>query len=111
MLAALKGGDEAPKRGWYSTRGDVVRLQLKHGNKPLAINGETEFFVPRERAADFYANARKSVEAGELDSSISALFAKGSSSARKRGPMDPVKLQERNRKRAATLVAKKQQPS
>jgi hypothetical protein len=109
MLAALKNGEEAPKRGWYKTRGDVVRVQLKHGNKPLTINGENEFFVPRERAADFYTNARKSVEAGELDSSIDALFAKGGSATRKRGPMDPAKLAERNRKRAATLAAKKKQ--
>jgi hypothetical protein len=110
MLAALKAGDDAPKRGWYSTRGDVVRVQLKHGSKPLAINGDKEFFIPRQRAAEFYTNARKSVEAGELDSSIKALFAKGGSASRKRGAMDPAKLAERNRKRAATLAAKKQQP-
>lgn len=110
MLAALKAGDEAPKRGWYSTRGDVVRAQLKHGSKPLAINGEKEFFIPRQRLADFYTNARKSVETGELDSSINALFGKSSGASRKRGSMDPAKLAERNRKRAATLAAKKQQP-
>lgn len=110
MLSALKAGDDAPKRGWYSTRSDVVRLQLKHGGKPLTINGEKEFFVPRQRAADFYANARKSVEAGELDDSINALFAKAGGAARKRGAMDPAKLLERNRKRAATLATKKQQP-
>jgi hypothetical protein len=110
MLAALKAGDDAPKRGWYSTRGDVVRVQLKHGSKPLAINGEKQFFVPRPRVADFYTNARKSVEAGELDSSINALFAKRGSASRKRRAMDSAKLAERNRKRAATLAAKKQQP-
>lgn len=110
MLAALKAGEDAPKRGWYSTRGDVVRVQLKHGSKPLAINGEKEFFIPRQRAADFYGNARKSVEAGELDSSINALFGKTGGVIRKRGSMDPAKLAERNRKRAATLAAKKQQP-
>lgn len=109
MLAAFKAGEDAPKRGWYSTRGDVVRVQLKHGSKPLTINGEKEFFVPRQRVADFYSNARKSVAAGELDSSISALFAKGGGTARKRGPMDPAKLAERSRKRAATLAAKKEQ--
>lgn len=108
MLAALKAGDEAPKRGWYSTRGDVVRAQLKHGSKPLAINGDKEFFIPRQCAADFYSNARKSVEAGELDSSINALFVRGSGVSRKRGSMNPSKLAERNRKRAATLAAKKQ---
>ena len=107
MLAALKAGEEVPKRGWYSTRGDIVRVQLKHGSKPLAINGETEFFIPRQRAADFYTNARKSVEAGELDGSINALFAKGSGAGRKRGPMDPAKVAERSRKRAAALAAKK----
>jgi hypothetical protein len=110
MLAALKAGEETPKRGWYSTRGDVVRAQLKHGSKPLTINGEKEFFIPRQRVADFYTNARKSVEAGELDSSINALFAKRAGASRKRGAMDPAKLAERNRKRAATLVKKKQQP-
>lgn len=109
MLAALKAGDDAPKRGWYSTRGDVVRVQLKHGSKPLKINGEKEFFIARERVADFYTNARKSVEAGELDSSINALFAKSGGASRKRGSMDPAKLAERNRKRAATLAAKKKQ--
>ncbi len=109
MLAALKLGEDAPKRGWYSTRSDVVRVQLKHGSKPLAINGEKEFFIPRQRATDFYSNARKSVEAGELDSSINALFDKSSGAGRKRGSMDPAKLAERNRKRAATLAAKKQQ--
>lgn len=109
MLAALKAGDEAPKRGWYSTRGDVVRVQLKHGSKPLAINGDKEFFVPRQRVADFYTNARTSVAAGELDCSIAALFAKASGTARKRGPMDPAKLAERTRKRAATLAAKKKE--
>ncbi len=109
MLAALKAGEETPKRGWYSTRGDVVRVQLKHGSKPLTINGEKEFFVPRQRVADFYSNARKSVEAGELDSSINALFGKSGGGSRKRGSMDPAKLAERNRKRAATLAAKKQQ--
>lgn len=109
MLAALKAGEEAPKRGWYSTRGDIVRAQLKHGSKPLTINGDKEFFVPRQRAADFYANARKSVEAGELDSSINALFSKSAGVSRKRGSMDPAKLAERNRKRAATLAAKQQQ--
>lgn len=107
MLAALKAGDEAPKRGWYSTRGDVVRVQLKFGSKPLAINGDKEFFVPRQRVADFYTNARQSVAAGELDGSIIALFGKASGTARKRGPMDPAKLAERTRKRAATLAAKK----
>lgn len=110
MLAALKAGEAAPKRGWYSTRGDVVRAQLKHGNKPLVVNGEKEFFIPRQRAADFYTTARNSVEAGELDSSISALFAKPGAATRKRRSMDPAKLAERNRKRAATLAAKKQQP-
>lgn len=110
MLAALKAGEEAPKRGWYNTRGDIVRAQLKHGSKPLAINGEKEFFIPRQRAADFYSNARKSVEAGELDGNISALFGKGSGPTRKRGSMDPAKLAERNRKRAATLAATQQQP-
>ena len=109
MLAALKAGEDAPKRGWYSTRGDVVRAQLKHGSKPLAINGEKEFFIPRQRVTDFYANARKSVEAGELDSSINALFGKTGGPSRKRGSMDPAKLAERNRKRAATLAAKRQQ--
>jgi hypothetical protein len=109
MLAALKAGEDVPKRGWYRTRGDVVRVQLKHGSKPLAINGEKEFFIPRQRAADFYSNARKSVEAGELDSSINALFAKRGGASRKRGSMDPAKLAERNRKRAATLAAKKKQ--
>lgn len=110
MLAAHKAGEDAPKRGWYSTRGDVVRVQLKHGSKPLAINGENEFFIPRQRVADFYTHARKSVEAGELDSSIKALFQKSAGATRKRGAMDPAKLAERNRKRAATLAAKKQQP-
>lgn len=110
MLAALKAGDEAPKRGWYSTRGDVVRVQLKLGSKPLTINGDKEFFVPRQRLVDFYTNARKSVAAGELDGSITALFGKASGTARKRGPMDPAKLAERTRKRAATLAAKKEQP-
>lgn len=110
MLAALKAGEETPKRGWYSTRGDVVRAELKHGSKPLAINGEKEFFIPRERAADFYMNARKSVEAGELDSGINALFGKTGGASRKRGAMDPAKLAERNRKRAATFAAR-QQPS
>jgi hypothetical protein len=109
MLAALKAGEVTPRRGWYSTRGDVVRVQLKHGSKPLAINGEKEFFIPRQRAADFYASARKSVEAGELDSSINALFAKSGGVSRRRGSMDPARLAERNRKRAATLAAKKQQ--
>ena len=113
MLAALKSGEEAPKRGWYSIRGDVARVQLKHGNKALSINGESEFFVPRERAADFYTNARKSVEAGQMDEHINALFDKGGDAGRavrrKRGPMDPAKLAERNRKRAATLAAKKKQ--
>src|SRR5690348_322095 len=85
MLAALKAGDDAPKRGWYSARGDVVRVQLKHGSKPLAINGEKEFFIPRQCVEEFFANARKSVEDGELDSSINALFAKGGSASRKRG--------------------------
>ena len=110
MLAALKVGEETPKRGWYSTRGNVVRVQLKHGSKPLTINGQKEFFVQRQRVADFYANARKSVEAGELDSSINALFAKSGGASSKRGAMDPAKLAERNRKRASTLAAKKQQP-
>lgn len=110
MLAALKAGEETPKRGWYSTRGDVVRVQLKHGSKPLAINGENEFFMPRQRAADFYTHARKSVEAGELDSSINALFANAGGAARKRGTMDSAKLAERNRKRVETLAAKKKQP-
>lgn len=109
MLAALKAGEEAPKRGWYSTRGDVVRAQLKHGSKPLAINGDREFFIPRPRAADFYSNARKSVEAGELDSSLNALFGKSAAPTRRRGLMDPSKLAERNRKRAATLAAKKKE--
>lgn len=111
MIAALKAGEDAPKRGWYSTRGDIVRAQLKHGSKPLAINGEKEFFIPRQCAAEFYSNARKSVEAGELDSSINALFDKSGGGGRKRGSMDPAKLAERNRKRAATLAAKKQQQS
>ena len=110
MLDALKAGEDAPKRGWYRTRGDVVCVQLKHGSKPLAINGEKEFFIPRQRATEFYTNARKSVELGELDSSINALFAKTSTSTRKRGSIDPAKLAERNRKRAATLAAKRQQP-
>lgn len=109
MIAALKAGEDAPKRGWYSTRGDIVRAQLKHGSKPLAINGQKEFFIPRPRAAEFYSNARKSVEAGELDSSINALFGQSGGAGRKRGSMDPAKLAERNRKRAATLAAKKQQ--
>lgn len=109
MLAALKASVEAPKRGWYSTRGDVVRVQLKVGSKPLTINGEKEFFVPRQRVADFYTNARKSVAAGELDGSIAALFGKTGGTARKRGPMDPAKLAERSRKRAATLAAKKKE--
>lgn len=108
-LAALKAGEEAPKRGWYSTRGDVVRVQLKHGSKPVTINGEKDFFVPRQSAADFYTNARKSVVAGELDSSINALFGKTGGASRKRGSIDLAKLAERNRKRAATLAAKKQQ--
>jgi hypothetical protein len=110
MLAALKAGAETPKRGWYSTRGDVVRVQLKHGSKPLTINGQREFFISRQRVADFFTNARKSIEAGELDSSINELFAKSAGASRKRAAMDPAKLAERNRKRAATLAAKKQQP-
>lgn len=120
MLAALKRGEAKPARGWYNVRGDTAKLQLKHGNKALSINGESEFFVPRERAADWYAGAKASVLAGELDSSITdavegnvrASATSGDRTVKqraKRGPMSPEKLAARNAKRAATLAAKKAQ--
>lgn len=112
-IQQLKAGEQKPKRGWYDVRGNVAKCKLKVGNKQISINGAKEFYVPHERAEEFYQNARRSVQAGELDRNINAAVEGGNllreleGRSQKRKPLSAEALAERNRKRAATLAAKK----
>jgi len=80
--AALKQVGKADSvRGWYSTNAGVVRAQVRCGSKLLSIKGQDAFYVPAERAADFYKGVRQAANKGELDGEIKAAFAVTASSA------------------------------
>ena len=105
-LAQLQLAEEdSPSRGWYSTKNSVTRATLRLGSRPLIVDGRSEFFVPRNRAAEFYEQARASAEKGELDNAIRAV-AEGNQpkkakqgQERARSAMDREKLYQRNLKR------------
>jgi hypothetical protein len=69
-LAQLESGEINPPRGSYHTRDNFngVRVQLKYGQRALAIDGRDHWFV--EDAASFFRSAREAVERGELDAAI-----------------------------------------
>lgn len=77
VIKQIKGGEDNPKRGWYSTKGDISRVSVRSGNKILPINGSEYHYVPRERAHDYYQGVLTAVAEGELDKSIGALFGEG----------------------------------
>lgn len=97
--------EDSPSRGWYSTKQGVTRATLRLGSRRLIVDGQSEFFVPRERAPDFYKQARASAERGELDDALRAA-AEGNQprqgkqgQRRPRSVMDPEKVYQRNLKR------------
>jgi predicted transcriptional regulator len=117
-LAAIKAGEDNPKRGAYSTKDKVSKATLRLGARKLSIKGEEEFFVPRERLADFYTQARASVAAGELDAAITASLGQVEAFTAKRAPsetareIEPWKVYRRNlsrygQERADELLDKK----
>ena len=69
-LAQLESGAINPPRGSYQSRDNFngVRVQLKYGQRALAIDGRDHWFV--EDAASFFNSAREAVERGELDAAI-----------------------------------------
>ena len=100
-IAALKKGDEKGPRGWYVTKGDVVRASLRTGTRTVKLDGKEAVFVPKERAADFYVALRKEVEAKGFDEAINAAWVADAPTGKRggrgpRGPMDPEKLYQRN---------------
>ena len=102
-IQQLRANEEAPKRGWYSSRADIVKAKVKHGNRDISINGATEFFIPKERAVDFYTGVKQSVRAGQLDKAINAAVEgttqRSTGTRRKRGPMTEEQKHQRNIKR------------
>lgn len=103
-LQAIKEKQDNPKGGIYKTREGTSLATIRLGSKRLTINGAEEFFVPRERLADFYKAAVKSVEAGELDAAIKdaldlAPKAKKGSTVKaitERAPIQPWRVYRRN---------------
>lgn len=93
-LASIDAGEDNPKRGLYTTREGVSRATLRIGSRKLAINGAEEFYVPRERLADFYKAASKSVEAGELDEAIKVILS-ATPKFRKTGVQDVPRITDR----------------
>jgi hypothetical protein len=89
-LASIKAGEDNPKRGSYSTKEGVSKATLRFGSRKLAVKGTDEFFVPRERLQDFYTQARKSVEAGELDDAIKAALAGKTEASNAKAPKSEV---------------------
>ena len=105
-LAALKAGTGSLK-SWYQTKDGVdgARVQLRHGSKPLTINGRDHWYSAD--APKFYTEALAALKAGHLNDAINALFtgekqpslnpAKGAS--RKGQPLSAEAKHQRNVKR------------
>lgn len=90
-LAAIKAGEDNPKRGAYSTKEGISKATLRLGSRKLSIKGEDEFFVPRERLGDFYSQARVAVAAGELDAAITASLGQVEASTTKRASSEATR--------------------
>jgi len=70
-------GEGNPKRGWFTTKGNVARVTIKAGNKIIPINGREYNVVPAERVSDFYKGALVAAKGGELDAEMNATYEAG----------------------------------
>lgn len=105
---------EGKKRGGiYSRVGDHAKVEVRIGRNPVRtvpINGQPFGLVPNERFPDFISGFKQHVESGGFDTALrgaTAATATATSTRKPRGKMSPEALAARNRKRAATLAAKK----
>lgn len=84
-LRQLAGNEPSPRRGWYSTKGDVCRATVRLGARPLPLNGaEPQVYIPADRASDFYQGVRAHVESGGFDEAIAQLYDKSDTAGRTR---------------------------